>query len=173
MPSGVGAAVVVHQLCGPDAAPEIGEPGIARRRGAGSRGGRHNDTHERHHEQREERAGPSSRRSPRLQPLPRSRPAAVASDSAAGDSTAAETSVAAAVEQALYEKGDTQELSCESLGTVEVAGVSREVARCSFSEEKDGAGEMRARGGCFVLEDGAALDVTMDVPADVTCFTKT
>jgi hypothetical protein len=95
------------------------------------------------------------------------------SDSGAGDSTAAENSVAAAVEQALYEKGDTQELSCESLGTVEVAGVSREVARCSFSEEKDGAGEMRARGGCFVLENGAALDVTMDVPADVTCFTKT
>ena len=95
------------------------------------------------------------------------------SDSGAGDSTAAETSVAAAVEQALYEKGDTQEISCESLGTVEVAGVSREVARCSFSEEKDGAGEMRARGGCFVLEDGVALDVTMDVPADVTCFTKT
>jgi hypothetical protein len=95
------------------------------------------------------------------------------SDSEAGDSTAAEASVAAAVEQALYEKGDTQEISCESLGTVEVAGVSREVARCSFSEEKDGAGEMRARGGCFVLEDGAALDVTMDVPADVTCVTKT
>ena len=94
-------------------------------------------------------------------------------DSGAGGSTAAETSVAAAVEQALYEKGDTQEISCESLGAVEVAGVSREVARCSFSEEKDGAGEMRARGGCFVLENGAALDVTMDVPADVTCFTKT
>jgi hypothetical protein len=95
------------------------------------------------------------------------------SDSDAGDSAAAEQSVAAAVEKALYEKGDTQELSCESVGTVEVAGVSREVARCSFTEEKDGAGEMRARGGCFVLEDGVALDVTMDVPADVTCFTKT
>ncbi len=95
------------------------------------------------------------------------------SESEAGDSTAAEASVAAAVEKALYEKGDTQEISCESLGTVEVAGVSREVARCSFSEEKDGAGEMRARGGCFVVADGVALDVTMDVPADVTCFTKT
>lgn len=95
------------------------------------------------------------------------------SDSEAGDSTAAEASVAAAVEKALFEKGDTQEISCESLGTVEVAGVSREVARCSFSEEKDGAGEMRARGGCFVLANGVALDVTMDVPADVTCFTKT
>jgi hypothetical protein len=95
------------------------------------------------------------------------------SESEAGDSTAAEASVAAAVEKALFEKGDTQEISCESLGTVEVAGVSREVARCSFSEEKDGAGEMRARGGCFVVADGVALDVTMDVPADVTCFTKT
>lgn len=93
-------------------------------------------------------------------------------DSSAGDSTATETSVAAAVETALYEKGDTQEVSCESLGTIEVSGVSREVARCSFSEEENGAGEMRARGGCFVLENGTALDVTMDVPADVTCFTK-
>ena len=114
-----------------------------------------------------------SRPLPRPQPLQRSPPAAVGATPDAGDSTAAEPSVAAAVEQALYEKGDTQEISCESLGSVEVAGVSREVARCSFSEEKDGAGEMRARGGCFVLEDGAALDVTMDVPADVTCFTKT
>jgi hypothetical protein len=28
---------------------------------------------------------------------------------------------------------------------------------------------MRARAGCFVLENGAPLDVTMDVPADVSC----
>ncbi len=80
--------------------------------------------------------------------------------------------MAAAVEQALYEEGDTQEVACESIGAVDVAGVSREVVRCSFTEEKDGAGEMRARAGCFVLEDGAPLDVTMDVPADVTCVTK-
>ena len=91
--------------------------------------------------------------------------------SAADEETSGEASVAAAVEKALYEKGDTQEVACESLGTVEVAGVSREVARCSFSEEENGAGEMRARGGCFVLEDGSPLDVTMDVPAEVTCFT--
>lgn len=80
--------------------------------------------------------------------------------------------MAASVEKALYEKGDTQEVACESLGTVDVSGVSREVARCTFTEEKDGAGEMRARAGCFVLENGAPLDVTMDVPADVSCFTK-
>ena len=94
-------------------------------------------------------------------------------DSTAGEGTATGSSVPAAVEKALYEKGDTQGVSCESLGTVEVGGVAREVARCSFSEEKDGAGKMRARGGCFVVENGAPLDVTMDVPADVTCFTKT
>lgn len=96
--------------------------------------------------------------------------AALATGCGGSDSpTEADTSAAAAVEQALYEKGDTQEVSCESLGTVDVAGVSREVARCSFTEEKDGAGEMRARAGCFVLENGAPLDVTMDVPADVSC----
>lgn len=81
----------------------------------------------------------------------------------------ADTSAAASIEKALYEKGDTQEVSCETLGTVDVGGVSREVARCSFTEEKDGAGEMRAKAGCFVLENGAPLDVTMDVPADVSC----
>lgn len=81
----------------------------------------------------------------------------------------ADTSAAASIEKALYEKGDTQEVSCESLGTVDVGGVSREVARCSFTEEKDGAGEMRAKAGCFVLENGAPLDVTMDVPSDVSC----
>ena len=74
--------------------------------------------------------------------------------------------------RSLYDAGNTQGVSCESLGTVDVAGVSREVARCSFSEEKNGSGEMRARGGCFALEDGAAIDVTLDMPADVTCFTK-
>jgi hypothetical protein len=80
--------------------------------------------------------------------------------------------MAGAVEQALYAKGDTQEVACESIGAVAVSGVSREVVRCSFTEEKDGAGEMRAKAGCFVLEDGAPLDVTMDVPSDVTCVTK-
>ena len=77
----------------------------------------------------------------------------------------------AAVEQALYEQGGTQEISCESLGAVAVAGVSRDVARCMFQEEKEASGKMRARGGCFVLEDGAAVDVTMKVPEGVTCFT--
>lgn len=90
-------------------------------------------------------------------------------DNATGEATSAGTSVAAEVEQALYEKGDTQEVACETVGTVEVSGVPREVARCSFTEEKEAAGEMRARAGCFVLENGAPLDVTMDVPADVSC----
>lgn len=94
------------------------------------------------------------------------------SDRSAGDSGATDTSVAAAVETALYAKGDTQEVACESLGTVDVSGVSREIARCSFGEEEDGAGEMRARGGCFVLENGTPLDVTTGVPAGVACFTK-
>lgn len=69
--------------------------------------------------------------------------------------------------------GDTQGVSCDDLGTVKVSGVSREVVRCSFSEEKNGSGEMRSRGGCFALDGGTVIDVTLDVPADVTCFTKT
>jgi hypothetical protein len=95
------------------------------------------------------------------------------SDPSSSDSTAADTSIAGAVDKALREMGDTQGVSCESLGAVEVSGVSRKVARCSFSEEKNGSGEMRSRGGCFALEDGTVIDVTLDMPADVTCFTKT
>ena len=94
------------------------------------------------------------------------------SSSTGSGTTADDSPVVAAVEQALYEQGGTQAISCESLGSVAVAGVSREVARCMFEEEKNDSGEMRARGGCFVVEDGAAVDVTMKVPADVTCFIK-
>jgi hypothetical protein len=94
------------------------------------------------------------------------------SSSTESGTTAPDSPVVASVEQALYNRGGTQTISCESLGAVAVAGVSREVTRCMFEEEKDASGEMRARGGCFVVEDGAAVDVTMKVPADVTCFTK-
>ena len=93
-------------------------------------------------------------------------------DTTTGDATPADGSVAASIEKALYAEGDTQEVACESIGTVQVSGVAREAARCSFTEEKDGAGEMRARAGCFVMENGSPLDVTMDVPADVSCVTK-
>jgi hypothetical protein len=93
--------------------------------------------------------------------------------STSGDTTAVDTSVAGTVEKSLYKMGDTQGVSCENLGTVKVSGVSREVVRCSFSEEKNGSGEMRSRGGCFALDDGTVIDVTLDVPADVTCFTQT
>mgnify|MGYP000223942492 CR=1 FL=1 len=89
-----------------------------------------------------------------------------------GGETQADGSFAGAVEEALFAKGDTQEISCESLGTVAVSGVQREVARCSFTEEKDAAGEMRARGGCFALEEGLPVDVTMAVPAGVSCVTS-
>ncbi len=94
-------------------------------------------------------------------------------DESSTGTTTGTTSVASAVEQALYREANTQEIACESLGRILVGGVSREVARCSFTQEENDAGEMRARGGCFVLENGSALDVTTDVPADVTCFTKT
>jgi hypothetical protein len=94
------------------------------------------------------------------------------SSSTGSGTTANDSSLVASVEKALYDQGGTQQISCESLGAVAVAGVSREVARCMFEEEKDVSGEMRARGGCFVIEDGAAVDVTMKVPADVTCFIK-
>ncbi len=93
------------------------------------------------------------------------------SETSAGEGATTGPSLAAAVEQALYDEGDTQEISCESLGSVEVDGVAQDVVRCAFSEEENGAGEMRSRGGCFTLENGIARDVTMDVPADVSCFT--
>ena len=95
------------------------------------------------------------------------------SDSSSDPSSAADASVASTIEKSLYEAGDTQGISCENLGTFDVAGVSREVARCSFSEEKNGSGAMRSRGDCFALDDGVVTDVTLDMPAGVICFTKT
>jgi len=75
------------------------------------------------------------------------------------------------VEDALYGLGTTQLIDCVGLGIVPVAGVDRAVVRCSFEEEKSGDGSMRSRAGCFVAEDGRAIDVTRDVPEVVDCVT--
>jgi hypothetical protein len=76
------------------------------------------------------------------------------------------------VEDALYGLGTTQLIDCESIGSVAVAGVDRAVARCSFEEEESGDGSMRQRSGCFVVEDGHAVDVTRELPDDVDCITS-
>jgi hypothetical protein len=77
------------------------------------------------------------------------------------------------VEDALYGLGTTQLIDCVALGTLPVAGVDREVVRCSFEEEESGDGSMRQRSGCFVAEAGRALDVTRDVPDAVDCVVPT
>lgn len=88
------------------------------------------------------------------------------------DEAGAPTTAVAAVEQALFEQGTTQQIECESLGVLPVSGVEREVVRCSFEQEESQAGEMRPRAGCFVADGGKALDVTGELPPDVTCFTS-
>lgn len=99
--------------------------------------------------------------------------AAVLVLAAAGCGSGSTTSGAAEeVEKALYGLGTTQLIDCVALGTVAVAGTQREVARCSFEEEESGDGSMRLRGGCFVVEEGRAVDVTREVPEDVDCVTS-
>jgi hypothetical protein len=90
-------------------------------------------------------------------------------DEASGDEAAA---AAREVEKAIFGLGTTQLIDCVGLGAVAVNGVERLVARCSFEEEESGDGSMRARAGCFVAEEGRAVDVTRDVPETVDCVTS-
>ena len=76
----------------------------------------------------------------------------------------------AAVEAGVVALGNTQNVSCEELGTEEVGGVESTVFTCSFDEESNQAGMMRAASRCYVLrEDGTVDDVTADLRARGSC----
>jgi hypothetical protein len=97
---------------------------------------------------------------------------AVVAAGCGGRGDTASSGAATEVEDALYGLGTTQLIDCTSLGSVDVSGADRDVARCSFEEEESGDGSMRQRSGCFVVEDGRAVDVTRDVPESIDCVTS-
>jgi hypothetical protein len=63
-------------------------------------------------------------------------------------------------------KGTTQHVRCNPVG-VEVRG--EPVVACSFEEERNESGVMRAVDRCFVVREGVLIDVTREVPVGTSC----
>ncbi|HUQ22803.1 MAG TPA: hypothetical protein VM049_07280 [Gaiellaceae bacterium] len=63
-------------------------------------------------------------------------------------------------------RGTTQGVRCQPVG-VEMRG--EPVVACSFEEERNASGAMRAVDRCFVLRDGVLIDVTREVPVGTSC----
>ena len=62
--------------------------------------------------------------------------------------------------------GTTQDVRCDPVD-VEVRG--EPVVACSFEEERNASGAMRAVDRCFVVRDGVLIDVTREVPVGTSC----
>jgi hypothetical protein len=74
------------------------------------------------------------------------------------------------VEAGVVALGTTQNVSCKELGSEEISGVESTVFTCTFDEEMDQAGMMRAASRCYVLkDDGSVDDVTADLRAQGSC----
>jgi predicted small lipoprotein YifL len=63
-------------------------------------------------------------------------------------------------------KGTAQDVHCEPVGA-KVRG--EPVVGCSFEEERNASGAMRAVDRCFVVRDGVLIDVTREVPVGTSC----
>jgi hypothetical protein len=58
--------------------------------------------------------------------------------------------------------GTTQAVRCESADGAVLR--ERPVVRCSFEQEEDVSGAMRAQDRCYVVESGGVVDVTRELP---------
>ena len=63
-------------------------------------------------------------------------------------------------------KGTAQDVRCNPL-RIEVRG--EPVVACSFEEERNESGVMRAVDRCFVVREGVLIDVTREVPVGTSC----
>jgi hypothetical protein len=63
-------------------------------------------------------------------------------------------------------KGTTQNIRCDPVG-IEVRG--EPVVACSFEEERNESGVMRAVDRCFVVREGVLIDVSGEVPVGTSC----
>jgi hypothetical protein len=68
--------------------------------------------------------------------------------------------------QGVVGRGTTQDVHCDDVG-VEVRG--KPVVACSFEEERNESGVMRAVDRCFVMSEGVLIDVTREVPVGTSC----
>ena len=62
--------------------------------------------------------------------------------------------------------GRTQNVRCEPAGVVLR---DEPVVGCSFEEERNDLGVMRAVDRCFVVREGVLIDVTREVPVGTSC----
>jgi len=84
-----------------------------------------------------------------------------------GSDTAGEDSIET-VRNAVVGFGTTQAVRCEDAGPLELRGL--DVVRCGFEEEEDESGVMRAQDRCYVVESGAVVDVTRELPVGTSCM---
>ena len=66
------------------------------------------------------------------------------------------------VRAAIVGFGTTQSVRCEDADGAELRGLA--VVRCGFEEEVDESGVMSAQDRCYVVESGAVVDVTRELP---------
>lgn len=87
--------------------------------------------------------------------------AALAGCGGDGEPTASEDEVEQ-VRSSIVGFGTTQGARCEGAGDAELRGLA--VVRCTFEEEEDVSGVMRTQDRCYVVESGAVVDVTRELP---------
>jgi hypothetical protein len=63
-------------------------------------------------------------------------------------------------------RGTTQDVRCDP---VDAEVRSEPVVACSFEEERNESGVMRAVDRCFVVKEGVLIDVTREVPVGTSC----
>ena len=66
------------------------------------------------------------------------------------------------VRAAIVGFGTTQSVRCEDADGATLRGLA--VVRCGFEEEVDESGVMSAQDRCYVVESGAVVDVTRELP---------
>ncbi len=79
-----------------------------------------------------------------------------------GDEPAASEDELEVVRSSIVGFGTTQGVRCEDADGARVRGLA--VVRCTFEEEEDVSGAMRAQDRCYVVEAGAVVDVTRELP---------
>ena len=119
-----------------------GAAAAAGARGRGQNGGGEQD--------RQSDAASSSRRWPSRAAAARRRPDAPTDEVFAG----------------VVARGTAQDVHCEPVDA-EVRG--EPVVACSFEEERNASGAMRAVDRCFVVREGVLIDVTREVPVGTSC----
>ena len=79
-----------------------------------------------------------------------------------GDEEPAGNESVETVRTAIVGFGTTQSVRCEDADGATLRGLA--VVRCGFEEEVDESGVMSAQDRCYVVESGAVVDVTRELP---------